>query len=176
MGRGVRIKFWPSPSFGPLFRFGRSKCATVALVTQLPGPDAARWFGVDAGGATHAGRLEHGGSGVGREAAGQGDAQACLYPIRCSRLRCRSCLPDGSFRVAAICVSTLSRAAPNDLCDGLIWPKDVFASTAWAQQRRHNFLPLPVQSTAIPRAARKFLLCCPAPQRRGVRPQSPPAS
>ena len=67
-------------------------------------------------------------------------------------------------------------SAPNDLCDGLIWPKDVFASTAWAQQRRHNFLPLSVRGTVIPRGTRKFLLCCQAPVKTGVRPQSPPAS
>ena len=41
--------------------------------------------------------------------AGQGGAQAGLYPVRCSRLGCPACLPDGSFRFAAICVPTLSR-------------------------------------------------------------------
>ena len=81
--------------------------------------------------------------------------------------------PSGSPRSAFL---PCPGSAPNDLCDGLIWPKDVFASTAWAQQRRHNFLPLPVRGTVIPRGTRKFLLCCRAPVKPGVRPQSPPAS
>ena len=81
--------------------------------------------------------------------------------------------PSGSPRSAFL---PCPGSAPNDLCDGLIWPKDVFASTAWAQQRRHNFLPLSVRGTVIPRGTRKFLLCCQAPVKTGVRPQSPPAS
>lgn len=35
------------------------------------------------------------------------------------------------------------QTAPYGLFNGLIWPKTGFASTASAQQRRHNFLPLP---------------------------------
>jgi len=34
------------------------------------------------------------------------------------------------------------QTAPYGLFNGLIWPKTGFASTASAQQRRHNFLPL----------------------------------
>ncbi len=60
-----------------VWQIGRDAAARVA---QLPGLDAARRFGVDAGGATHDGRLEPGGIGVGREAAGQGGAQAGLKP------------------------------------------------------------------------------------------------
>src|SRR5690606_15649481 len=39
--------------------------------------------------------------------------------------------------------------APNGLFNGLIWPKTGFASTASAQQRRHNFLPLPVRAPSF---------------------------
>jgi hypothetical protein len=150
---------------------------SVARVTQLPGPNAARWFGVGAGGATHSGRPEPGGSGDSREAAGQGDAQACLLPQSGDLAWDVGPVfvtdPSGSPRSAFL---PCPGAAPNDLCDGLIWPKDVFASTAWAQQRRHNFLPLSVRGTVIPRGTRKFLLCCLAPVKPGVRPPSPPAS
>ena len=40
-----------------------------------------------------------------------------------------------------------SSPRPTAFGDGLICPKDGFASTASAQQRRHNFLPLPAKPT-----------------------------
>ncbi|WP_226562243.1 hypothetical protein [Salipiger thiooxidans] len=36
-------------------------------------------------------------------------------------------------------------SAPYGPFNGLIWPKTGYASTGLAQQRRHNFLPLPAK-------------------------------
>jgi uncharacterized protein (DUF736 family) len=78
-----------------------------------------------------------------------GDAAAQAWPRERTPVVRRS---DVFANAKAATVSVRSvQPAPNGLFNGLIWPKDGFASIAYAATARHDFLPLPAAPSFLAR-------------------------